>query len=100
MKYPHVSNALVSGSKIVRAMDVTPLLQKGVVVFNENMECRDAFLNELLAFPSTKYDDWVDAFTLPLLRRPGMLRMANQYRRACRRHLPQDWGNTLQVKIY
>lgn len=100
LKYDHVGMTAVSGSKNVRAMDATPLVEQGVVVFNENMEGRDAFLNELLAFPSSKYDDWVDALTLLLNRRPDMLRMGNTYRRAGRRHLPKAWGTTLRVNYY
>ena len=100
LKYRHVGSMTVSGSKIVRAMDVTTRVEKGFVVFNENMECRDAFLNELLAFPSTKYDDWVDAFTLPLHRRAGVLRMADKHRREARRHLPKAQAATLIVNLY
>ena len=96
----HVDQTTVAGSKIVRALDVTELVVSGKVVFSAQMLGRDAFMNELLSFPNAKYDDWVDAFTLALHWRSGMLRTANQYRRQKRRHLPQDWGNAAKVSIY
>lgn len=98
--YLHVDKTTVTGSKTVRAMDVTSLIENKIVLFNEHMESRDMFLNELLAFPSTKHDDWVDAFTLLLNHRADFLRVANLHRRPKRKHLPQNWGNTAQFGIY
>ena len=79
-------------------MDVTPLVEKGAVVFNEHMENRNGFLSELLSFPSSKHDDWIDAFTLALHKRFDMLRVANQFRREKRKHLPR--ASTMRVELY
>ncbi len=97
---PHVDHTTVTGSKIVRALNVTELVSSGKVVFSRYMQNRDAFLNELLSFPNDKHDDWVDTFTIILLRRADVLCAANNYRREKRRHLPMELGNTVQYTVY
>lgn len=47
----------------------------------------DKFLDELLSFPSSKYDDMVDALTLALTYRNQILHVANFHRRPQRKHL-------------
>ncbi|MEO6608617.1 MAG: phage terminase large subunit [Aestuariivirga sp.] len=91
----HVDQTTVKESKEVRALNITALLEKGAVVFSEKMENRALFMDELLSFPSSKYDDWVDAFTLALNKRHGLMGPANRYRRKNRRHLPRYTGNPM-----
>ncbi len=97
--YRHVSTAIVKGDKHIRAEAITPLLERGEVAILRSMDLYDAFMAELLAFPSTRYDDMVDAFTVLLNRREDVLRMAQRYRRESRRNLPIAPSQQLNIRI-
>jgi len=86
--YRHVLPATVKGDKHIRAEAITPLLERGEVVILRSMNLYEPFMAELLGFPSSRYDDMVDAFTILLSKRDGVLRMAQQHRREIRRNLP------------
>lgn len=88
----HIDAAQVKGSKEERATAVTPLLEQGLVLIVKSMANRGPFEAELLAFPSGRHDDMVDAFTLALSRRTDLLRMANHHRRPIRKDLPKAKG--------
>ena len=49
------------GEKIMRAVQQTPAIEAGSVLFPESAPWLDAFLNEVLTFPVGKYDDQVDS---------------------------------------
>ena len=95
-----VGGVHVAGDKVVRAMTVSPIMERGDVYIHSAMAGRDAFLYELMAFPHSKYDDWVDAFTLGLNWRGDIIRSANSYRRPKRKHLPGDNGNAPEFRIH
>ena len=97
--YDHVDGVYVKGDKRVRAEAITPLIESKQVAFLKTMPLYDKFMDELLSFPSSKYDDMVDALTLALTRRYDILRTANRYRRPKRRHLPQARSSMIDVKI-
>ena len=92
--YKHVDGTTVTGNKVERAESVTPLLESKQVVFLKSMPLYDQFMSELLTFPSSKYDDMVDAFVLALSRRPDILRFAKFHRRPKRQHLPDHYRAT------
>lgn len=52
-----------SRDKLSRAMPISAKLEAGYVFFPENSHWLKAFEDELLAFPNSKYDDQVDAFS-------------------------------------
>jgi predicted phage terminase large subunit-like protein len=91
--FTHVQGQTVSGDKRQRAENITSLIESKQVAFLRTMPLYDQFMNELLTFPSSKYDDMVDAFTLALTYRNDILRMANSYRRLKRQHLPSNYGS-------
>lgn len=62
----------VSVSKQDRAAAITPFLEKGMVAILRTMPGCEAFLQELLTFPSSPYFDQVDAFTFPLFFLAGV----------------------------
>jgi phage terminase large subunit-like protein len=97
--YRHVQPTIVKGDKHIRAEAITPLLERGEVAILRSMNLYEAFMAELLGFPSAPYDDMVDAFTILLSKREGALRMAQQYRRESRRNLPIAPSQQLNVRV-
>ena len=97
--YKHVDGTTVTGNKVERAESVTPLLESKQVVFLKSMPLYDQFMSELLTFPSSKYDDMVDAFVLALSRRHEILRVAKIHRRPKRQHLPDHNRATHELSI-
>lgn len=97
--YKHVDGVNVTGDKRVRAEAITPLFERKEVAIYKQMPLYDKFLDELLSFPSSKYDDMVDALTLALTYRNQILQVANYHRRPIRKHLPQARGSQMEVRI-
>ena len=97
--YEHVDGVSVSGGKRERAEVITPLIESKQVVFLKTMPLYDKFMDELLSFPSSKYDVMVDALTLALTRRYDILRTATYHRRPHRRHLPTAHASQVEVKV-
>jgi predicted phage terminase large subunit-like protein len=71
----NVDGMTVKMSKADRAHAVTPLLEQGKVSILRTIPTLETFLEELLSFPSSKFSDQVDAFTLPLHRHQDVTRM-------------------------
>jgi hypothetical protein len=63
------------------------------------MNLYEAFMAELLAFPSSRYDDMVDAFTILLNKRESVLREAQRHRREIRKNLPIAPSQQLVIRI-
>ena len=99
LEYAHVQGETVSGDKVARAEGITPLLERKQVAFLKTMPLYEKFMDELLSFPSSKYDDMVDALTLALTYRQRILAVANYHRRQKRRNLPQARGSMPEVRI-
>jgi predicted phage terminase large subunit-like protein len=97
--YKHVDGVSVIGDKRVRAEAITPLIERKQVAFLKTMPLYDKFMEELLSFPSSKYDDMVDALTLALSHRYEILRTANYHRRPKRRHLAQAPSSQVEVRV-
>lgn len=65
LQSPHdrwLYNLTPKESKLHRAMYQVPVVERGRVYFPEEAPWLDAFLKELLEFPSSKFDDQVDSF--------------------------------------
>jgi predicted phage terminase large subunit-like protein len=97
--YKHVDGVSVIGDKRVRAEAVTPLIERKLVAFLKTMPPNDKFMDELLSFPSSKYDDMVDELTPTLTHRYEILRAANYHRRPKRRHLAQAPSSQVEVRV-
>lgn len=80
----HADGKIVTVDKEVRAQAITPLLERCEVKIWRHIPQLETFLNELLSFPSSKYDDQVDAFTLPLFLRHDVWRVARNSTRVKR----------------
>jgi predicted phage terminase large subunit-like protein len=52
---------LLDGNKIMRLHGQTPMIEGGFVLFPSGADWLDTYLNELLSFPSSHYDDQVDS---------------------------------------
>ena len=89
-----VDGVPVRDDKEVRAQAVTPLLERGEVRFWRKIPQLDSFLDELLSFPSGRYNDQVDAFSLPLFLHLDVKRVVNASRRVKRYavHQTDKWG--------
>jgi predicted phage terminase large subunit-like protein len=77
----NVDGAHVGVDKEDRARGITPIMERGEVKIWRKIPDLESFINELLSFPSGKYDDQVDAFTLPLYYRRDVLRVVAASRR-------------------
>jgi predicted phage terminase large subunit-like protein len=97
--YRHVLHTTVKGDKHIRAEAITPLLERGQVAILRSMNLYEAFMAELLAFPSSRYDDMVDAFTILLNKRESVLREAQRHRREIRKNLPIAPSQQLVIRI-
>lgn len=97
--FKYVEGITVTGDKVYRAEAITPLLERGEVVFYKRMHNRHVFMPEFLSFPAYPTDDMVDAFTLAMYWRHDFLRVANQHRRAKRSHMPQARRSGIELKI-
>jgi predicted phage terminase large subunit-like protein len=51
----------LDGNKIMRLNGQTPIIEGGFVLFPKRADWLDSYLNELLSFPSSNYDDQVDS---------------------------------------
>lgn len=51
----------LDGNKIMRLNGQTPMIEGGFVLFPKRADWLDSYLNELLSFPSSNYDDQVDS---------------------------------------
>ncbi|MGE3987446.1 phage terminase large subunit [Pseudorhodoplanes sp.] len=51
----------LDGNKVMRLNGQTPMIEGGFVLFPKWADWLDTYLNELLSFPSSNYDDQVDA---------------------------------------
>ncbi len=65
----------VKGDKVARLAAVSDLIEGGRVFIPEEAPWLDEFLNEMMAFPSVKHDDQVDALTIGL---DAMARMVSR----------------------
>jgi len=90
----------VKMSKTDRAFAVTPLLEQGKVSSLRTIPTFETFLEELLSFPSSRFVDQVDAFTLPLHRHLDVTRVLRDpvwIRRENARHQPQHSGPSASI---
>lgn len=90
--FAHVHGASVTGDKITRCEEITPLLERGEVAILKSMDLFETFMSELLTFPAVPYDDMVDAFVLLLHRQRFVLQQSRWHRRPKRNHMPHDSG--------
>jgi len=55
------ASPVLDGNKTMRLYGQTPMIESGRVLFPQSADWLDNYLNELLSFPSSNYDDQVDS---------------------------------------
>src|SRR5262249_16191508 len=87
--FRHVERTNGTG-KIADAEAILSMIEGGRVSVLKNCPGLAEFRDEVIAFPDGKYDDQVDSMVQLLRREPGVIRMAKQFKRPEREHVPTN----------